>query len=211
MSAVREVIDAVLRDRLTMCSPDRLFALAEACRKVQVENIPGAFVATGVWRGGGALIAAEAFRGSGRALHLYDTFEGMTAPGQRDGAYAAAFYAEKRARGEGWCFATMEEVRNAFERFNLDREPVVFIKGDVVQMMPSTRPDPVAVAYLDTDFYESTRVAIEQLWPVLSPGGVMFFDDYGTWPGCRAAVDEYFANRVKLRRVSHACRYVVKP
>jgi O-methyltransferase len=45
---------------------------------------------------------------------------------------------------------------------------------------------------LDTDWYESTKVELEVLYPLLSVGGVCILDDYGHWQGARAAVDEYF-------------------
>jgi asparagine synthase (glutamine-hydrolysing) len=39
-----------------------------------------------------------------------------------------------------------------------------------------------------------TRIA-----PLLSVGGRLIIDDYDTWSGCRAAVDEYFAGRTGFR------------
>ncbi len=46
-----------------------------------------------------------------------------------------------------------------------------------------------AVAHVDCDWFESERVCIERIWPRLSPGGVMIFDDYDAWDGCTKAVD----------------------
>jgi O-methyltransferase len=33
---------------------------------------------------------------------------------------------------------------------------------------------------------------LEQLYPRLSPGGVLIVDDYGYWRGARKATNEYF-------------------
>jgi O-methyltransferase len=43
--------------------------------------------------------------------------------------------------------------------------------------------------------YESTIVALESLYPKLSPGGFVVVDDYGAIPGCKQAVDDFRAAR----------------
>jgi asparagine synthase (glutamine-hydrolysing) len=53
----------------------------------------------------------------------------------------------------------------------------------------------VALAHLDGDWYESTLTCLSAVWPQLSVGGILQLDDYGTWQGCRAATDEFFAVR----------------
>ena len=45
---------------------------------------------------------------------------------------------------------------------------------------------------LDTDWYESSKVELEQLYNNVVPGGLIIFDDYYYWDGQRRAVDEYF-------------------
>ena len=54
-------------------------------------------------------------------------------------------------------------------------------------------PERISLLRLDTDWYESTRLGLEILYPRLSIGGVCILDDYGHWLGARKAVDEYFA------------------
>jgi O-methyltransferase len=46
---------------------------------------------------------------------------------------------------------------------------------------------------LDGDMYESTIVALESLYPDLSPGGFVIVDDYGAIPQCREAVADFRA------------------
>jgi hypothetical protein len=43
-----------------------------------------------------------------------------------------------------------------------------------------------------TDFYDSTKVELEVLYPRLESGGYLIIDYYGHWAGCKAAVNEYF-------------------
>ncbi len=56
-----------------------------------------------------------------------------------------------------------------------------------------TGDEPVALAHIDGDWYESVRTCLERIGPRLSPGGVMVIDDYFYWSGCRTAVDEFLA------------------
>jgi hypothetical protein len=46
--------------------------------------------------------------------------------------------------------------------------------------------------------YESTLLELAELYPRLSPGGVLIVDDYGKFAGATRAVDEYFS---RLRQV----------
>src|SRR5206468_5440405 len=54
---------------------------------------------------------------------------------------------------------------------------------------------PIAVLRLDGDWYESTKVCLENLYELISPGGIVILDDYDYWQGCRAAADEFLARR----------------
>ena len=58
---------------------------------------------------------------------------------------------------------------------------------------------PVALAHLDGDWYESTLTCLTRIVPHLSPRGRLVVDDYDIWSGCKAAVDEYFADRPGFR------------
>jgi len=44
---------------------------------------------------------------------------------------------------------------------------------------------------LDGDLYESTMDALISLYPKLSIGGFLIIDDYGHFPACRKAVDDF--------------------
>lgn len=79
-------IYAKVQDR-TMTSPERIYSLIEAVRYIGRNNIPGAIVECGVWKGGSMMAAADMLLREGdttRELFLYDTFEGMSEPGELD-------------------------------------------------------------------------------------------------------------------------------
>ena len=71
----------------------------------------------------------------------------------------------------------------------------------------------IALLRLDGDFYESTMITLEELYPLVSKGGVVIIDDYGGFQGCKKAVDEYFDKinyHPPLIYVENSIRYFVK-
>jgi len=163
-------------------------------------RIDGALVECGVWRGGCVMFMAllATLRGqTDRDIYLYDTYTGMTEPGEHDVHLRSGDPAinewRKRQTPEGseWCAASIEEVRRNVEATGYPVERLHFVKGPVEQTIPGVAPDRIALLRLDTDFYSSTRHELEHLYPRLGRGGVVIFDDYGTWAGQRKAVDEY--------------------
>jgi len=199
----------------TMTGKETMFALYEAVRYACTRRIPGDFVECGVWRGGSALVAALTMRelGDVRGLYLYDTFDGMTAPTELDvdleGGRAADYIDQYGDEGH-WCYADEREVRELFESRGFG-DKVRIIRGDVLQTLQDVRPQSISVLRLDTDWYESTKLELEILYPLMSPAGVLIVDDYGHWEGSRAAVEEYFSdrNRPLFSRITPAVRMAV--
>ncbi|HXO65098.1 MAG TPA: TylF/MycF/NovP-related O-methyltransferase [Steroidobacteraceae bacterium] len=210
----------------TMTSTERQWALINAVRYIVQARIPGDLVECGVWRGGAAMAVALTLIDSNdreRGLWLYDTFTGMTEPGSvdrrsSDGAAAHETWARQR-RGDGeneWCRASLEDVRANIEHTGYPTGRIRYVKGPVEHTLLATenRPQRIALLRLDTDWYESTRVELEQLYPRLSPGGVLIIDDYGHWEGARKAVDEFFAargERLLLNRIDDTGRIAIAP
>lgn len=207
----------------TMTSPERLYALIQAARYVSAASVPGDIVECGVWRGGSMLAAARTLLESdeaGRELYLFDTFEGMSAPTERDvapdGSTAEALLraSNRDDPTSAWCYATQDDVAATMARSGYPAHRTHLVKGKVEDTIPGRAPARIAILRLDTDWYESTRHELEHLYPRLSPGGVLIVDDYGHWAGCRQAVDEYFIARgehVLLNRVDYTGRIAIKP
>jgi hypothetical protein len=75
----------------------------------------------------------------------------------------------------------------------------------------SNIPKQISLLRLDTDWYASTKVELEMLYPRVVSGGVIIIDDYGHWEGARRAVDEYFGLRAPLLvAVDRTCRFAIK-
>lgn len=216
--------DSALLDRVrpyTMTSPARLWATVIAVRHVVRNKVEGDFVECGVWRGGQTMVAALAFLKEGelRPLHLFDTFAGMTKPtaeDARNGELAMnKFIASVTPTHNEWCCASKEDVQQNMKTTDYDPSFIRLIKGPVEVTLsdPSNVPERIAILRLDTDWYASTRVELEALYPRLMSRGVLLIDDYGEWNGARKAVDEYFAERgiyPLLQPIDHTGRMYIK-
>jgi O-methyltransferase len=186
----------------------RVLALIEAVRHVNRAAVPGAIVECGVWRGGSMMVVAATLLAEGtdeRELYLFDTFEGMTEPQERDvsihGLQATQRFAETRKTdgGSDWCNASLEDVQRNMEQTNYPTNRVHYVKGPVEQTLPQQAPESIALLRLDTDWYASTRHEMEHLYPRLQQGGVLIIDDYHWWRGSKEAVDEYIrTNKLSL-------------
>lgn len=218
----REIIEDVMSNGLTLVSYERLWATLLACKYVVNRNIEGDFVECGVWRGGNAIVAARFFQLNGIDKNVWycDTFEGMTRPTAADVTHTGLpaidhfVHADKGSHND-WGYVPLEAVRENFAKRGL-LSKVRFVKGDVLDTLSQEQedlPSQISVLRLDTDWYESTRKELDVLYPLLSVGGVVLFDDYGVWSGSRKAVDEYFEkhqNRPLLQRTDFDGRAGVK-
>jgi hypothetical protein len=181
----------------TMTSKEAVFALYTSVNYVLDRNIPGDIVECGVWRGGSSLLAALIMKARNirdRQLYLYDTFRGMPTPTEFDvdkRGNTGFEMMEKYGDDVGWCYALLDDVKAAFSAYNFDFA-INFIEGDVIETLPKIKPETISVLRLDTDWYESTALEFDLLYPRLSTGGVLIVDDYGCWAGSRKATDDYF-------------------
>lgn len=202
----------------TMTSAERVLALCQSVRHIVDHDIPGDIVECGVWRGGSMMAALRTLRELGqtsRSIWLYDTFSGMSPPSDRDVDFIGLTAHEqlKVQRPDDpqsiWCCSTLAEVRTNIGRCGYPNERIRFVVGPVETTLQHELPEQIALLRLDTDWYESTRVELIQLFPRLAPGGVLLVDDYGHWQGCRRAVDEYFREhsvRMMLHRIDYTGR-----
>lgn len=205
----------------TMTSEERILALIDSVRHICQAELSGSIVECGVWRGGSSMAAALTLlqqNCNDRDLYLYDTFEGMCEPTERDVSFdgvSADRQLSETQWGEGvWCVSSLGEVQQAMASTLYPQDRVHLIKGRVEETIPNTIPGQIAILRLDTDWYESTKHELENLYPRLVPGGILIIDDYGHWTGARKAVDEYFAeNNVKpfFNRIDYTGRLYVKP
>ena len=197
-----DIFNFVLNNNLTVVGSLRLIATIMSCKYVIENNIYGDFVECGVWRGGNSIAAKLIFEAydCDKKVHLFDTFSGLTEPSNvdmtNDGTTGREFIARNSNDDNKVFYIPLENVNNNFANASVDMSGVNFVKGDVCETLLDGRnvPKQIAILRLDTDWYESTKIEMEILYPLLSKKGVLLIDDYGHWVGARKAVDEFFAN-----------------
>ena len=108
-------------------------------------------------------------------------------------------------------FASLPDVQTNLQQTGYPMDLVRFIEGPVEETIPANIADAIALARIDTDWYESTKHELIHLYPRLSPNGILIIDDYGHWHGARKAADEYFEGKLFLNRIDYIGRLGVKP
>ncbi|MBL8890401.1 MAG: class I SAM-dependent methyltransferase [Planctomycetaceae bacterium] len=210
---------------LTMTSPERIFGLCQAVDHVVTQDLPGALVECGVWRGGSSVAMIRTLLGReirNRELWLYDTFEGMSPPTEHDvdcfGNPADKLLSrdrdDRQSQSSVWCEASLADVRRNIEQWDYPVQRVHYVVGKVEETIPQRIPDQISLLRLDTDWFESTWHELVHLFPRLVPGGILIIDDYGHWQGCRQAVDQYlaeYAPNLFLHRLDYTGRLAIKP
>ena len=166
----------------------------------QIESLPGAIVECGVWRGGMIAGLAEVL-GPERDYYLYDSFQGLPPAQAVDGPQATAWQQDKTSPFYfDNCNATQAEAVATLARSparHVHITPGWF--HETVSSFPQTQS--IALLRLDGDWYESTMVCLEHLFPRVAAGGLIIIDDYLTWEGCARAVHDYLSRTQSTARV----------
>ena len=175
----------------SMAGNKRLQNIQTLAEDIFANNVPGDFIETGVWRGGSCIFMSAILRAYGindRSVYVCDSFEGLPPPKEHeypvdrgDTHHTAPFLA-----------VGLEQVQTNFEGYDLLTDQVKFVKGWFSETLPVLQVEKLALLRLDGDMYESTIVALENLYPKLSVGGYVIVDDYGL-PNCRRAIADYRA------------------
>ncbi|MEK7208049.1 MAG: TylF/MycF/NovP-related O-methyltransferase [Patescibacteria group bacterium] len=170
------------------------------------ERVPGDIVECGVFKGSGLYTLAKihsllAPQGKKRIIgfDFFDEVRKMTFAKSEDEKVQ-----KRHERGWSAQKAILENLENA------GITNVELIAGNVIA---TTKAYPkkhlgfrIALLSLDVDNYESTLAILKNLFPAVSPGGVVAFDEYGL-PGFGEsdAVDEYFKGKnIKLQSLPFA-------
>jgi len=217
-----ELVNDVRANNLSMTTTSNLYATVLACKYIIENNISGDFVECGVYRGGHSIIAASIFKRYQveKKVYMFDTFAGMTVPTKFDKKSSTGepaikkYYNTLKPRYSNWAYSPLEEVRRNFKDRQLT-EYAIFVKGDVNNTLLNKQniANRISFLRLDTDWYESTKLELEILYPKLVNGGVLVIDDYGSWDGVLKAVNEYFNTLPKkpyMGVIDSAARLLIK-
>ena len=187
---------------LTLTSRSRMAATMRSLKYISKNEVSGAFVECGIWKGGQIIVGMEQLKllDDLREVYLYDTFAGMTEAGELDIDLNNVVAVEELKNTEPaednlWVAVSLEDVVSNLEKVKYPKEKVHYIVGDVRETLLVDRnlPEQISLLRLDTDWFDSTYLELKILYPLLSEGGVLLIDDYGHWNGSKLAADKYFS------------------
>lgn len=151
---------------------------------LQTRNISGAIAEFGSYRGHSALIISEVVKRLNLQKKIYscDIFDKF--PEEELGV--DYFWG-------GGHRVNYEEVRELFK----DYQNVHLVRGDFSETIDTIPEDKFSLVYVDCDSYRATKLVSEKIYPKLSKGGVIIYEDYGHTfcLGCRQAVDEFYEHQ----------------
>ncbi len=179
---------------------------------VLLQAVPGDFAEVGCNAGFSSVILKKLLRdqGYGRQLHCFDSFEGLpTTLDARD----------REAYTPGEMTASRQWFEDNFREMGLDL-PAVH-QGWFDETLPAGLPRQIAFALIDADLYASTRTALENVYPRLSPHAICMFGVYCDErvhvpftrnpkylsPGVKAAVDEFLRDKPETMSVIYSGEY----
>lgn len=168
-------------------------------------DVPGDIVECGVFKGAGWMYWLKLLdlyaRGEQKRVVGFDTF-GSFADSLLDyeRESAKSFVAEASFAG-----VDPDEIIEAAHTSGFKNAELV--AGDVMNTLPEyVANNPgfrISLLHLDFDTYHGTKVALENLYELVTPGGIILFDEYGKrgW-GESDAIDEFFkGTKIKMHAV----------
>ncbi len=206
----------------TMLPMPRLFDAYDAMVRINQERLAGDIVECGVWNGGcvGLLaLANSAVPGPKRKFHLFDSFQGLPQPSSHDIEVIGDFKNEHPELDLhdtsnsslipiGACVGSSHANVEQFlvKHIGMSPDAVAFHVGWFQDTVPAAAKtiSRIALLRLDGDWYESTKVCLEGLYDKVVPNGYIIIDDYGTFSGCRKAVNEFFEKHKIHAQISYS-------
>lgn len=179
----------------TMIGLRRLDNLELLINQIHKDNISGAIVECGVWRGGAMIFAHSVLRELGdiiRNIYVCDIFDGTFPKPQ----YECDEWTEKHDFQP--LSVSLEEVLENFLRFDSLTIRTKFLKGWFADML-KTIVEPVAILRIDGDTYQSTMDSLA-LEPQIPSGGYIIMDDWAIESSRKAFLD-YFKGQITEKDV----------
>lgn len=185
---------------LLTCKPTRIakiLALYEAYKKAS--EVPGALVECGVFKGTSfsiwAMLRSLLENVWMRKLIAFDTFDTFAqTENQHDNQIRT--YIEKVAGIE--CITTEQLTQFLAQKGGGVEENCELVSGDICQTVPAylaLHPElRISLLSIDVDFDKPTETILADLFPRVVRGGIVLFDDYGTFPGASRVIDVFLKN-----------------
>jgi Macrocin-O-methyltransferase (TylF) len=191
---MNEVINLTATMGLPLVSPQRK-ALTMQLSKLAMETCEvGNFVETGVFTGGSTITLMKTLQDMDkceRQLWVFDSFEGLPNVQEKDTSGSL------RVGSRGEFSASQELFESNMKAAGAFDNRLHIVKGWFNESLPRVKEQvgPIVFLRLDGDMYQSTKDVLDILYDQVVAGGLIYVDDYGSFNGCKAAVDGFFAER----------------
>jgi hypothetical protein len=149
----------------------------------------------GVAQGATSALVANEIRETNKHLWLFDSFEGLPKPSAKDQLIDDIFNLGSIEKYQGQMVCPQDLVQSRLQAISFPPGRVKIVAGFIEETVGRPPlPDKVCFAYIDFDFYDPIRLALQFLHERLSRGSFLMVDDYGFFSsGAQTAVDEFVA------------------
>ena len=162
--------------------------------------IEGDICEFGVAQGATSALIANELKNTNKNLWLFDSFEGLPKPTEKDSLINDIFNLGSMEAYKGTMACPVDMVKSRLSDINFPPERTKIIPGFIEKtIFDQNLPKKVCFAFIDFDFYEPILIALNYLDRVLQPRGSIIIDDYNFFSeGVKIAVDEFYhANQDK--------------
>ncbi len=169
---------------------EALYILAHLHRALR---LAGAVCEFGVAQGATSALLANEIRATDKDLWLFDSFQGLPRPTEKDLLINDIFNLGSMDKYAGTMSCQAGEVKSRLRNIDFPPSRIRIIPGFIEETvcLPGL-PSQVCFAYVDFDLYNPIGVALKFLHERLSTGGYIIVDDYGCFSqGAKTAVDEF--------------------
>ncbi len=176
----------------SFCSRAQLDALQNCVELIVRESVPGDLIDVGCGRGGQCVLMSGVLKALGaldRKIFAADSFQGLPNPDPDDSPDDVIVF--EVLKHIGLFRTSLEQFRETLGKYGLLDGRVQPIPGWFHESLLRLPTSNLSLIRLDATFYQSTRDALELLYPQLSRGGFVFVADYHVPTGARRAVDEF--------------------
>jgi O-methyltransferase len=172
-------------------------ALHLVCHLNRALHLDGDVCEFGIAQGATSALIANEIRETDKRLWLFDSFEGLPKPTNRDILIDDVFNLGAMEKYRGTMACGQDQVMRRLNAIQFPLDRVTIVPGFIEKTSKYTSlPKTVCFAYVDFDLYEPIKIALELLDARLPVGGIAIIDDYGFFSaGAQAAVDEFVEAR----------------
>jgi O-methyltransferase len=177
-------------------------------------KIEGDICEFGCAQGATSALLAHEIRNTQKNIWLFDSFEGLPKPTEKDKLKDDIFSLGSIEKYQGMMSSPVTLVKKKLNEINFPLNRVKIIPGYIEKVISETNlPQKICFAYLDFDFYEPTSIALNSLDKHLSMGGFVVVDDYDYFStGIKTAIDEFLKEKkdqykmiLPLENLKHFC------